>query len=150
MLNNVLPLWTLPLCEEHSQVLKMQLQAGAEIPLLPLAALISGALPELHFRLWQSGMGAELPALQGCCCLFHAHISELHHTSSLQQEGTGVWSGIFPSVQPQFCLLWAQLLNSHCWVCRIPAVSLVRALSRETLKIKKKKKINSIRWHENV
>lgn len=48
MLNNVLPLWTLPLCEEHSQVLKMQLQAGAEIPLLPLAALISRALPELR------------------------------------------------------------------------------------------------------
>lgn len=48
MLNNVLPLWTLPLCEEHSQVLKMQLQAGAEIPLLPLAALISRALLELR------------------------------------------------------------------------------------------------------
>lgn len=85
----------------------MQLQSGAEIPQLPLAALISRALTELPSERRQSGMSTglgcpELPALQGFCCLLHAYISELHHTSSLQQEGTRAWSGIFPSVQHQW------------------------------------------------
>lgn len=53
---------------------------------------------------WVAQLGCPaLPALQGLCCLFQAHISELNHASSLQQEGNGVCSGVFPSV-------WHQLL----------------------------------------
>lgn len=144
MLNNVLPLWTLPLCEEHSQVLKMQLQAGAEIPLLPLAALISRALPELRaaFRALtkRDEHRAWLP-----CTACPARILPLPCPSpscitpdpySRKELGLGV--GFSPLYSTSCCLPWAQPLDLYCWVCRIPALSLGRALSQENLTVSKK------------
>lgn len=154
MLNNVLPLWTLPLCEEHSQVLKMQLQAGAEIPLLPPAALISRALPELRvaFQALTKRDRLQSSAAQRCLpCEDSAAFSKPTSLSCTtpapyRRKDLGLGVGFSPLYSTSCCLLWAQPLNLYCRVCGIPAVSLGRALSGETLQSPEKNFI----WHENA
>lgn len=146
MLNNVLPLWTLPLCEEHSQVLKMQLQAGAAIPLLPLAALISRALLELRAAFQalteRDGCRAGLPS-PACPARILLPFPCPHLPAASHQLLTAArnWG-----LQWDFPLCEHKPLDLYCWVCGMPAVSLGRALSGETLTVSKKKLLNEMAW----
>lgn len=152
MLNNVLPLWTLPLCEEHSQVLKMQLQAGAEIPLLPLAALISRALPELRVAFRALTKRDERRALlPSTACParillpFPCHLQAASHQLLTAGRNWGLeWD--FPlctapvavSTAPGLVVLGVQDPSS------VPG----EGSFRKTLTVSKKN--YSIRWHENA